>query len=141
MDKNMITKSIKNLKESVQSTLKNISTKDIEKDSNEGTYPVLNLIESAETLNFIIELPGVKKENIKISLLTDALNIEVKKDPLFLEDSETYIIKESKYGSFVRKIDLPCKIEEDIINTKFENGILQLILHKAKIEKKEINID
>lgn len=141
MDTKNILNSVKNMKEQVKDKLKDINIKAIKKDSIEENYPQLDMIDSVNTLSFIIELPGVKKENIKLSLSGDKLHINIEKKPTIVsDDNQTHIIKELKYGNFTRTINLPCKIQENTINTNFEDGVLHIVLYKIQEEQKEIKI-
>lgn len=92
-----------------------------------------------------IEMPGFKKEDIKISLnnsyLTVEANVEKKEEK---EEKKNYIYHERYYGSMSRSYYVGNAIKEEDINAKFENGILHLEIPKKLKEveeKKYIQID
>lgn len=88
--------------------------------------------------NVFIELdvPGYDKEDIKIDIEDGILTIEAtKKDEVEENDEErNYFRKERIYGSFKRQFNIG-NIEEDKINAKFKNGVLEISFPKE--EKKE----
>jgi len=93
--------------------------------------------------SFIVKanLPGVKKENIAISLKENQLVIEAKHET----SSETHnhsIIRSERYiGNYQRKIILPDNIDPDNISAKLENGVLYLTVPKIEPKpRKEITI-
>ena len=91
-----------------------------------------------------IEMPGFKKEDIKISLnnsyLTVEANVEKKEEK---EEKKNYIYHERYYGSMSRSYYVGENLKEEDISAKFENGILNLEIQKkepVKEEKKFIQI-
>ncbi len=78
------------------------------------------------------ELPGFKKENLKISLEDNILTISgEKKDNRTEEEKAEYCRCERKYGSFSRSFTLPEKINPDEVDAAFEDGVLRIVLKKA----------
>ena len=85
-----------------------------------------------------IEMPGFKKEDIKISLNNSYLTVEAnveKKDEK--EEKKNYIYHERYYGSMSRSYYVGNAIKEEDINAKFENGILHLEIPKKLKEVEE----
>jgi HSP20 family protein len=78
-----------------------------------------------------IQVPGFKKENIKISLQDGYLRVEGKYDESSEEKDKNYWRKEIRKGSFARTIPLPRDVETKGAKAKFENGILKIILTKT----------
>ena len=85
-----------------------------------------------------IEMPGFKKEDIKISLnnsyLTVEANVEKKEEK---EEKKHYIYHERYYGAMSRSYYVGNTIKEEDINAKFENGILHLEIPKKLKEVEE----
>lgn len=83
---------------------------------------------------FSTEIPGVKKEDVKISLKNNTLtiNVETKMDR---KEDETIHLSERAYGNFSRTIPLPKNTNTKDINAEYENGVL--ILSVPKMEPKE----
>jgi HSP20 family protein len=77
-------------------------------------------------------LPGVKSEDVDISVLGDTLTIkaEMKDNTNVKEDS--YLLRESRVASLSRSLTLPSDIQADKIEASLENGILTLTLLKSE---------
>lgn len=88
------------------------------------------------------ELPGFKKEDISIEIKDDELLISAKYEDNLEDKTENYIKKERRMNSYKRIFNIS-DIKQDLIEAKYENGILELKLPK-KEEKipqtKKINI-
>ena len=90
-----------------------------------------------------MDVPGYKKEEIKIDCHKGTLTIKAEKKELIEEKDETkkYIRKERKYGKIERSFYLG-DIEEENIHAKYNNGSLEIIIPiKKEVERKTINID
>ncbi len=88
------------------------------------------------------ELPGVKKEDIKIDLRDGTLTIGVEHNEEAKEERKDYIRSERRYGSYCRSFYVD-NIKNDNISAKYVDGILSVILPKeeeARNKKREIPI-
>ncbi len=86
-------------------------------------------------------LPGVKPEDVDISILGDMLTIkgETKSEQEVKE--ENYQRRELRYGAFTREISLPAIVQADKAEATFENGMLTLHIPKAEEAKpKQIKV-
>lgn len=77
------------------------------------------------------ELPGVKKEDIEITLNEDRLNISVKKEEVSEDKSKKFIHRERKYAQMSRSILLSDSNDEEI-QAKLEEGVLTIKVPKKK---------
>lgn len=77
------------------------------------------------------EIPGVKKEDIKLDLRDDTLTISVEHDEQFDEERENYIRKERRIGSFSRSFYVE-NVNNEAVNAKYDNGILTITLPKQE---------
>jgi len=98
-------------------------------------------IDMYETENDIVvkaAIPGVKPEDIDVSISGDVLTIkgEVKEEREIKE--ENYIRKERRYGTFCRSVTLPIQVDADKAKAEYENGILTLTLPKAEAVKPKV---
>lgn len=103
--------------------------------------PSVDMYDKKDEIVVKAEVPGVEKENINISLTENKLTIkgEIKKEEEVKE--EDYHYSERSYGSFVRTLTLPVKVQADKVKASFNNGILEIHLAKAEESKpKEIKI-
>lgn len=94
----------------------------------------LDIIENDQQYLVIANLPGVSKENVKISYLRAQLIIEANMEEN-IESNEKVLRKERFCGLYYRTINLPDHIDHEKITAKMENGILKLVLPKM-VEKK-----
>ena len=77
------------------------------------------------------ELPGFKKEDIKLDLKDGILTISAQHSQESEEKKNSYIRRERRYGSFSRSFDVS-GIQEDHITAAYNNGVLELTLPKAQ---------
>jgi len=85
------------------------------------------------------DLPGIKKEDIKIELNEGYLTIKAERKEETEEKDKKYYRRERVYGNFVRTVALPDYVEsnEKEIKAEFKDGVLNIIMPKKKIEKAE----
>lgn len=98
-----------------------------------------DIIETNDEFKFVVELPGVCKEDVKMEL--DDGNLIISYEKKENEDNK-YILHERYYNSGYRSYYVGKEYKEEDINAKFEDGILEVTLPKeVKTEpKKYINI-
>ena len=91
-----------------------------------------DVIETKDDVIIKISVPGVKLEDIDISVVGDTLTIkgETKTEEQFEEGS--YLRKERRFGSFQRTLSLPASVASDKARAEFENGVLTLTLPKTE---------
>jgi HSP20 family protein len=94
--------------------------------------PALEMYEKDN--NFVVkaELPGVKKDDVDVSITGDTLTIKGQKKASKEIKDEDYYRCESHYGSFSRSVTLPAAVDAKKIEASYENGILEVHVPKAK---------
>ncbi|GGW65904.1 HSP20 family protein [Winogradskyella epiphytica] len=99
--------------------------------------PKVNIKETEDAFEVEMAVPGLNKSDFKIDLDNDTLSIstEVKEEKEHTE--ENYTRREFGYSSFKRVFTLPESINEDHINAKYENGILNIHLPKKEEVKQK----
>src|SRR5579862_7250302 len=97
-----------------------------------GWTPALDLHEDKDNFVVKIEVPGMKKEDIEVTLHDGALSIsgERKSDEKFA-DAEVYR-SERYFGRFQRTISLPAAVAADKIKAQYQDGVLTVTLPKAE---------
>ena len=101
----------------------------------------LDVAESEDGYVVKASLPGIKPDDLEITLSENVLTIkgEVEEDKE-LEEAH-YHMRERRYGSFSRKIRLPSGIESEKIEASFDDGVLKSHLPKAEeVKPKKIAI-
>ena len=100
----------------------------------------VDVYQDKDQFTVVVELPGLKKEEIEISLHDDTLTIsgERKRE----ESSEQEFLTERSYGKFQRSLTLPSAVDAEAVKANYRNGLLQVVLPKAEQTKpKQIEVD
>ncbi len=106
--------------------------------------PRVDLYSDSENYFIEMDVPGIAKDELKISLHNNVLSISgEKKNSNEGNKKFTYLKNERSFGAFSREFNLPEEINSDKVSASFENGVLKVVLEKAeKVEtKKEIKIN
>lgn len=85
-----------------------------------------------------VDLPGVDKNDIEISLQDGYLTIEATRHSEEKEKESNYVFREKTYGRMSRSFYVGEGIGEDSIKAKYENGILTVVVPKYKEEEKAL---
>ncbi len=104
--------------------------------------PNIDLYDKKNEIVLKVELPGVRREDIDLTITKDSLIIkgDVKRDEDVPE--ENYYIAERIYGAFSRTITLPFEVESEQAQATMSNGLLEIVLPKREEAKpKEIKIE
>jgi HSP20 family protein len=102
--------------------------------------PAVDMVETSDAYIVAAELPGMNKDEIKINLHENNLQLSGERKPF--TDGKNQLRSECWYGPFRRSIDMPSDITRDKISAKYENGVLQVTLPKEEKSKaKEIKIE
>lgn len=93
--------------------------------------PALNLWEDADNVYVEAELPGLKPEDLELTVQGDELCLRGERR---WEEKEgvTWHRREREFGKFVRTIRLPSPIVADRVQASFHNGVLTITLPKAE---------
>jgi HSP20 family protein len=95
-------------------------------------YPACDVFEDKESVKIVAELPGVKPEDVKLSLENNLLTIRGEKKQEAEERSERVHRYERSYGTFERAFVLPSTVDGDKISAEYQNGILTIVVPKAE---------
>ena len=95
----------------------------------------LDVVEEKDQYVLKADLPGIKKEDIKVSLENGILNITGERKTE-TEDKDKVIHRvERSYGRFVRSLNVGNSIDESKIRASYKDGVLELIVPKAQAAK------
>lgn len=109
--------------------------------------PRVDISENEKNIYVSVEVPGVSKDDIKVTVNSDNLLVikgEKKREFKTEDKKRNYIRVERSYGLFQRSFMLPVNVNKDNIKAKFENGVLNITLEKVEPEQPkqiEISID
>ncbi len=102
-----------------------------------GLAPMVNVYETGDAIVVEAAIPGMKPEDIDISITGDVLTIkgETRHEPKKEDGKTSYHRQEWRYASFERSLSLPVQVNADRAQTEYENGVLTLTLPKAEAAK------
>jgi HSP20 family protein len=93
-------------------------------------FPV-EISETESEIQLKASLPGVRPEDIDISVQSNSLTIKAESKEEAEEKSKNYLRREMSYGAMQRSFALPTEINADKAVASFQNGVLRLNLPKA----------
>lgn len=103
--------------------------------------PYTNILETKENYKVTLELPGVKKEDVKITVVDNTLVVKGEKKRDEEIDEKRYYRIEREFGSFERKIQFTMDVDVNKISASTKDGILVIEVGKKEESKpKEISI-
>jgi HSP20 family protein len=105
--------------------------------------PAVDVLTKDADLVIRAELPGLKQEDVDITLQNGVLTISGEHKVDEEEDRGNYHVRERRYGSFRRSMTLPEDTDESKVHARFEDGVLEVSVEGAAIEQapKRIEIE
>lgn len=104
--------------------------------------PQIEVFEKKGQFMVRADLPGMKKENINVEFLNNALQISGERNVEEEEEREGFYRSEREYGSFFRNIPLPEGVDVENAAATFDNGVLEIAMkmpaHSKKGRKLEV---
>lgn len=105
-------------------------------EEREGFWaPVVDIEEDNENILVKAEIPGMKKEDIKVSVQGNMLNITGERKQESEVKSKTFHRVERSYGRFSRMITLPTDVDSDKVKASYKDGILSITMPKPESVK------
>jgi len=103
--------------------------------------PAVDITEGDNEFIVKVELPGVKKDDVKITLESNILTIKGEKKQDGEEKKQDYHRVERSYGAFQRSFNLPTAVKAEKIDAVYNDGILSISIPKAEEAKpKQIEV-
>ncbi len=100
-----------------------------------GVFPLVNVTEDHNTYYVRAELPGVKTDELNISVTGETLTLSGERKLPEESEKASYHRREREAGSFSRVISLPTRLEVDKVKAHAEDGVLTVVLPKAESAK------
>lgn len=97
-----------------------------------GFVPALDLSETEEAYIVEATVPGLKSEDLEVTVENNLLTIKGEIKHESEETKRNYHRIERRYGSFQRQINLPRMVKADAIKASLEHGVLRLEIPKAE---------
>ncbi|WP_420964457.1 Hsp20/alpha crystallin family protein [Bradyrhizobium sp. B120] len=90
--------------------------------------PSINVSETDGEMRISADLPGVRAEDIDVTLVDDILTIRAEKTPDRADDKESFHVLERSHGTLLRTLRLPYSVDTDKMKADFDNGVLTVTL-------------
>lgn len=100
--------------------------------------PVVDIAETEKEFVIQAEIPGVEKNDVKVTVDRDVLTIQGKRESEKEEKGRKFHRIERSYGSFTRSFSLPENVDESHVHAAFRDGMLKLTLRKTAEEKPKL---
>jgi len=102
-----------------------------------GFTPSVNTREGEYAYHVEVDLPGVKKDDIKVDIKDNVLTISGERKTKKEVKEKDYYKMESSYGKFQRSFTLPDNTDVENIEANSKDGVLEVVIPKLKKEGKE----
>jgi len=104
--------------------------------------PAVDVEETNEAMIIRAELPGMKREDIKVKVAEDMVTISGERKYEAEQKDRTFHRVERAYGSFQRTIVLPVSVQGEKAAAGYKSGLLELVLPKAeRVKAREITVE
>jgi HSP20 family protein len=105
---------------------------------NRSWSPAVDIEESSDAYVLKAELPGMKKDDVKITLDKNLLTLKGEKSSETERKDGNFYRMERSYGSFERSFVLPGSVKADRIDAAYQDGVLTLTLPKTEEAKQKL---
>lgn len=123
-------------------TFRSLSISDREEMETGNWTPSVDVVENNDNYLVKADIPGVKKDDLKVDVKNGTLVIKGEKKQEEKVEKDNYIRVERSYGNFIRSFTLPTNVDSSKINAKFTDGVLEITIPKKEEAKpKEVKIN
>lgn len=110
------------------------SAKSVATIAPSGSYiPRVNIAEDATNIYLSAELPGLTKDDVKITVTDGVLTLRGQKKSETKIEGRNFHRIEQRSGTFVREFTLPENANDDAVQASFKNGMLEVIVPKKEV--------
>jgi HSP20 family protein len=102
----------------------------------EHREPFIDVMDGDKEIIATAEMPGLEKQDIKINVTEDMLEISAETKQEEKREEKGYIYRERRSGSYYRAISLPSTVDPDNSKATYENGVLEIKMPKTEVKKK-----
>lgn len=113
-------------------------------ETEKGVFsPVVNAFVKGDSYCVEVEIPGVEKKDLDVSMEGHVLTIRGERKVSREAKEEDYFLKESEYGTFLRRLSLPEGVNTENVHASYDNGVLRITLpmEKKAISGRKIEIE
>ena len=105
-----------------------------------GGEPKVDIIQEEKEIIVKADVPGVKKEDIQVTVTDDAITLKGETKTNTETKKENYFHSERFYGCFSRTLPLPAAVDPKKATAKFEDGVLTVTIPKTAETEKGTNV-
>jgi HSP20 family protein len=95
-------------------------------------WPKIDILDKEDSLVVRAEMPGVKKEDLDVTIAGDRLTLEAKREYKEEEKKDDYFRSEMAYGRLHRVVPLPVEVKGDEAKAEMKDGVVEVILPKVE---------
>jgi HSP20 family protein len=96
------------------------------------SFPAIDVAEHENEFVLLAEMPGVKKEDLKLTVENNALTLSGVRKPHEIPQDARVLLNEVRVSEFSRSFEFPSDVEVDKIAAEIQNGLLRVVLPKAE---------
>lgn len=101
--------------------------------AEEADYgPAVDVYETEDEVVVKAQLPGVKKEDVEVSIQENSLMIRAETTREEEVDEEGYFRRELRYGTYARRLPLPAEVDDEQVSAKMADGVLEVRAKKTE---------
>lgn len=106
-----------------------IVKREVTREPESYITPVTDIYEEDAGLYMMVDLPGVEKNGLKLSVEKNILTIE---GHVALPENKDYVLREFEPSNYYRQFELSESVDQEGINAELKNGVLNVFLPRAK---------
>ena len=107
------------------------------------SFPKADVYETEKIIEYTIEIPGIKKEDVNLQISNGLISISYKVSGESSQDTKNYLLRERNISSFERQFSVPNYADADKASAEYKDGLLKIsipISENSKIKPKKIEI-
>ena len=109
--------------------------------STAKSFPTMDIAEFQNEYVVIAEMPGVKKEDVKITFEKSLLTVQGQRKTFEIPQDARILLNGMRVRDFSRSIRIPVEVDVENLSAELENGMLRIVLPKAEEAKpKQIEV-
>jgi HSP20 family protein len=136
-----ILKGAKKTHERMSKILKSVFSESVPLTGRGVWMPPCDVYETDENIVILLEIAGIEKKDLKISLEANYLTIKGFRKDLSKQDGRrNYYYMELNFGPFERLVFIPCAIKAEDVKVTYDQGLLKITLPKLTVGEKEEKI-
>lgn len=113
----------------VQNEENQIVNREVTREPESYITPVTDIYEEDNGLYMMVDLPGVEKDGLRLSVEEDILTIE---GHVSQPADKEYLLREYEPSNYYRQFELSEAVDQENINAELKNGVLNVFLPRAK---------